>query len=317
MYIIFLIFSVSLLCIVIPYFFKTLPLKDIKEEEAPKEGNLVKLSNGNLYYKLHESKHRGVSKKIIVLVHGFSTPSFVWNGMLDFLLDGGYSVLVYDHYGRGYSDRPRIKYNKELYVESLKELLNILGLEEPVNLVGYSMGGPIVGYFADKYPERVKTVSMIAPAGFMQNISLPNNWITKPIIGEWFWHVFGNRIYGIGQMSETSYSDDQFSINQEEFLINFKKQLAFSGFVESLLSTVRNFNLFDTRKMYSNLGKKKIPVFVAWGTKDGVVSYEGSKELLERIPTAKLLTIEGGTHDITYRQPSQVAPALVDFLSDH
>ena len=115
-------------------------------------------------------------------------------------------------------------------------------------------------------------------------------------------------------MSETSYSDDPLSINEEEFLYNFNKQLAFKGFTESLLSTVRNFNLFDVREMYTSLGEKNIPSLAIWGTKDGVVPYDGSNQLIKCIPHCKLVTIEGGTHDITYRQPTDVGDALINFL---
>ena len=58
-------------------------------------------------------------------------------------------------------------------------------------------------------------MSLIAPAGFQQAMSGVNSWTIKPIIGEWFWHVFNNRIYGVGRMSETSHSDDPLSINEK------------------------------------------------------------------------------------------------------
>ena len=306
-----------LLLLVIPYLVKTMPLKEIQKSDRPKEASLAPLVNGDLYYKWHQSEKHKNNGEILVLVHGFTTPSFVWGGVLEYFLEAGFKVLVYDHYGRGLSDRPRTKYTKEFYVETLKELLQYFNIEEPVHLLGYSMGGPIIGYFADAYPEKTRSITLIAPAGFKINRSGFNTWFIKPIIGEWFWHVFGNRIYGVGQMSETSSSVDPRSINEEEFLENFEKQLVFSGFVESLLSTIRNFNLFDAREMYKSIGDKGIPSFVAWGTKDGVVPYEGSKELLKAIPSAELLTITEGTHDITYRQPSQIGPPIVDFLSSH
>ena len=153
------------------------------------------------------------------------------------------------------------------------------------------------------------------PAGFQQNMSGVNSWTLKPIIGEWFWHVFSNRIYGVGRMSETSYSDDPLSINEEEFLEKFNKQLAFKGFTESLLSTVRCFNLFDCRRMYKDVGDLNIPTFVIWGKVDGVVPYSSSKNLKECIPHSELLAIEEGTHDITYRQPTEVGNSIVDFIS--
>ena len=112
-------------------------------------------------------------------------------------------------------------------------------IAKPVHLVGYSMGGPIVGHFAVSYPDLSKSLTLIAPAGFMIEASGLTGWTTKPLFGDWFWHVFNHRIYGVGRMSETVGSDDPLSINEEEFLANFNNQLLYKGFTESLLSTVR------------------------------------------------------------------------------
>ena len=46
-------------------------------------------------------------------------------------------------------------------------------------------------------------------------------------------------------------------------------QLRFTGFNESLLSTIRHFNLFDVRKMYESLHLKQVPICYM-GKIDGV-----------------------------------------------
>tara|TARA_B100001029_G_scaffold35701_1_gene27193 strand:+ start:3646 stop:4602 length:957 start_codon:yes stop_codon:yes gene_type:complete len=309
-----LLLAVLSIALYLPYFFKTVKLKRIEKSNIPDEGDWANLSDGNIYYRWFLPKEELSNGETIVLVHGFSTPSFVWGGLINNFCNSGFKVLVYDHFGRGFSERPRINYNKELYVRSLKELLVNQALEEKIHLVGYSMGGPIVGYFAEQYPDATKSISLIAPAGFQHAMSGVNSWTIKPIIGEWFWHVFNNRIYGVGRMSETAYSEDPLSINEEEFLSNFNRQLAFKGFTESLLSTVRHFNLLDCRRMYKNVGNLNIPTFVVWGKVDGVVPYSASLNLKECIPHSELLTIEEGTHDITYRQPTEVGTAINKFL---
>ena len=271
-----LLLAVLSIALYLPYFFKTVKLKRIEKSNIPDEGDWANLSDGNIYYRWFLPKEELSNGETIVLVHGFSTPSFVWGGLINNFCNSGFKVLVYDHFGRGFSERPRINYNKELYVRSLKELLVNQALEEKIHLVGYSMGGPIVGYFAEQYPDATKSISLIAPAGFQHAMSGVNSWTIKPIIGEWFWHVFNNRIYGVGRMSETAYSEDPLSINEEEFLSNFNRQLAFKGFTESLLSTVRHFNLLDCRRMYKNVGNLNIPTFVVWGKVDGVVPYSAS-----------------------------------------
>ena len=310
----FLFLLILFLILYIPYLLKTYHLATLKSSDLPSEGSWIKQSKGNIYYRWFMPDEVKDNGETIVMVHGFSTPSFVWGGLLDNLTSEGYRVLVYDHFGRGYSERPKIPYNKDLYVESLKELVDSQDLIQPFHLVGYSMGGPIVGHFSITYPKLVKSISLIAPAGFRIQAAGLSGWSIKPLIGEWFWHVFNHKIYGVGKMSETAYSNDPLSINEEEFLMHFNRQLLFKGFTESLLSTVRNFNLFNAADMYSKVGDMDIPALAIWGQLDGVVPYEGSQLLKESIPQVRLITIDEGTHDITYRQPTQVFQAMKDFL---
>ena len=168
---------VVLLVLWIPYFVQTYNLKTLTASDLPAEGSWAPLKEGNLYYRWYYPDAEVANNETVILVHGFSTPHFVWDGMKGFLLDAGYSILVFDHYGRGYSERPRIKYTKDVFVQSLKGLLDTQGISAQVHLVGYSMGGPIVGHFTNEFPDMVKSMSLIAPAGFMVENPTEDWWI--------------------------------------------------------------------------------------------------------------------------------------------
>lgn len=75
------------------------------------DGKFIKLSQGITHYQL-EGPENG---EVVILVHGFSVPYYIWDGTYEFLVKNGYKVLRYDMYGRGYSDRPVTVYNKNLY----------------------------------------------------------------------------------------------------------------------------------------------------------------------------------------------------------
>ena len=305
-------FLIIALCLYLTYWFKTKDLKKISSRDLPSEGGWAKLSNGNIYYRWHKPKEK--NGQTIIMVHGFSTPSFVWNGLLCGLLDQGYSILVYDHYGRGFSERPMTKYSLNFYVETLKELISHQNIDEKIHLVGYSMGGPIIGGFAKKYSAQVKSLSFIAPAGFGKvQTSFP--FLMKiPGVIEWSMHVLADRFYGSAISSETTHSSDPLSINEEEFQEFFSFQMQFKGFRESLASTMRNFNLFDAREMFEKVAAKNIPSIAIWGYNDGIGSYKGAETYSEIFHEGKVITIEDGTHDITYRQPSDVLEAIKIFL---
>src|SRR5690349_1974901 len=75
----------------------------------------------------------------VMLVHGFSVPSYIWDSTVTALTGAGFRVARYDTYGRGYSDRPDVAYTADLYDRPLVELLDSLGRRERVGLMGLSM----------------------------------------------------------------------------------------------------------------------------------------------------------------------------------
>ena len=295
----------------LPYFIKTNSLKTISETDLPEVGGWAPLAHGNLYYRWYEPEIS--NNEIVVLVHGFSTPHFVWDGMKEFLVDAGYKVLVYDHFGRGFSERPSVVYDQDLYVESLKGLLDYQNISQSVHLVGYSMGGPVVGYFTQQYPDSVKSISFIAPAGFMKEDSVSRIAI-MPVVGDWFWQVFGKWLYFREVRNEATSSDDSVGLSESKFVKKYSVQMKYKGLIEALLSTVRNFNFFNAKRMFDKVGDLKIPTITIWGTDDGVVPFAGSSELMQSIPHSELKIINEGKHDIAYANPSVVGNTILEFL---
>ena len=114
-----------------------LPLDDRSRNSAP--GHFTKLSQGRTHYKWHGPS----DGPVVVLVHGLTTPSYVWTALLPGLTGAGYRVLRYDLYGRGFSDRPKGAQTGAFFVRQLQDLLQDQGVDGPVPVVGYSMGGSI------------------------------------------------------------------------------------------------------------------------------------------------------------------------------
>ena len=307
--------SIILLLLGLPYFVQMNKLKTLTASDIPTAGAWVSLKEGNLYYRWHYPDEKVSNNETVVLVHGFSTPHFVWDGMKGFLLDAGYSVLVFDHFGRGYSERPRIKYTRDVFVQSLKELLDSQKISESVHLVGYSMGGPVVGHFTSEFPDMVESISLIAPAGFMAENPTKDWWIMKPLVGDWFLNVFGSSlVFQDNEEKSEPPREDPLALSKKEFIKKVEIQMQYKGFINALLSTARNFNFFSTQEMFGDVGNLNKPILTIWGTEDEVVPFMGRKELTNYIPQSELLILEGGKHDITYAEPSMVGAAIRDFL---
>src|SRR5215207_9549905 len=100
----------------------------------------------------------------VMLVHGFSVPSYIWDSTVTALTGAGFRVARYDTYGRGYSDRPDVAYNTDLFDRQLTQLLDSLGWREPIDVVGLSMGGPVSAEFVGRHPERARSLTLVDPA---------------------------------------------------------------------------------------------------------------------------------------------------------
>ena len=99
-----------------------------------------------------------------VLPCGFRALTFGNSVSKSFVLN--YSNGSIDFYGGGRSACPRVQYTVELFVQQVADLLKYLGLDdEPFVMVGSSMGGLISTTFSSQYPELVKQLILINPAG--------------------------------------------------------------------------------------------------------------------------------------------------------
>src|SRR5206468_6266116 len=129
---------------------------------AATPGAFAMLSDGYTHYELGgPASEEG---RLVVLAAGFSVPYYIWDPTFNALTTAGFRVLRYDYYGRGYSDRPAIPFNDEMYVRQLHELLTAIQISGPVDLAGISFGGSMITSFADKYADRVRSLIYFDPS---------------------------------------------------------------------------------------------------------------------------------------------------------
>lgn len=248
----------------------------------------------------------------IVLVHGFSSPSFVWEKQFYALADAGFRVLRYDQYGRGYSDRPNIRYTDDLYDRQLLQLLDSQGVSEAVTLVGLSMGGATTVRFADRHPERVQGFVLIAPAGFAVDLPIYAHVLRVPILRQWLMKAAGDRIVLKGVEERVTTNPTMAAAFRE----NYMTQLSFKGYKRALLSTLLHNPLRNLGEVYARVGEQGKPCALFWGTEDEVVPYASHEKVQAAIPHIKFVSVEGGGHTLNYEMPEQVNPALIAFLQE-
>jgi pimeloyl-ACP methyl ester carboxylesterase len=104
-----------------------------------------------------------VAAEPVVFVHGNLSDASVWREQLA-LLPGGFRGIAPDLRGFGLSEPATIDATRGLrdFADDLAALLDTLGLDT-VHLAGHSTGGGVIMDFATAWPDRVRTLTLVAP----------------------------------------------------------------------------------------------------------------------------------------------------------
>lgn len=279
---------------------------DNKTRSTASSGAFLELSNGFTHYELG-GPQTGIP---VILIHGFSVPYFIWDPTFQALTSFGFYVLRYDLFGRGFSDRPRLKYDLNLFVRQLHELLGGLNFSGG-NLIGLSMGGAIASAFTIQAPQRVDKLVLIDPIGVQP---MPLNTIYKAAILPGISEILLGLI-GTDQMINNTASDFYDIRDLKSFQHHFREQLQFKGSKRAILSTLRNKMLDGFPAVYEQLGKLHLPILLLWGRNDKTLPIKQSDQLLKLIPNSEFQIVENSGHIPHYDRPDFVNPILNQFLA--
>ncbi|HBF38058.1 MAG TPA: alpha/beta hydrolase [Firmicutes bacterium] len=270
-------------------------------EKAP--GKFIHLSQGYTHYEIAGPENGSV----IILIHGFSVPYYMWDQNFTVLSKAGFRVVRYDLYGRGLSDRPDVTYDCELFVTQLRELIDALKLKGSIQLIGNSMGGAVATAFAAKFPEQIGKLALIDPF----NEQLPIGPFKMPLIGE-----FLSSIFLVPTAPQRQLQDFCHPERFPEWPKLFRQQMQYKGFGRALLSTLRNFISQDPSSDYFKIARQNKSVMLIWGTEDRTLSTKGAVKLYH-ILHPELVWVEQAGHLPHYELPEIVNPQLIEFLAEH
>ncbi|MEM6938939.1 MAG: alpha/beta hydrolase [Pseudomonadota bacterium] len=289
-----------------PFFREALRPKLSDKERQGASGQFAQLQDGLTYF-----EWRGPAQgHVIVLVHGLTTPSFVWLSIAEALAADGYRVLRYDLFGRGLSDRPKGLQDRDFFVGQLTELLAREGVGQDITIIGYSMGGAIATAFASMHPARVRQLVLIAPAG-MQKLSggLVRLVRVLPGVGDWLMHTAYPGILRRGLDAERDLETSVPGINDLQ-----RAELTRRGFLPAVLSSLRGILATRLSTDHRLIAKWEIPVLAIWGSDDDVISLNAKDQLAEWNHEADQVVVPNAGHGLPYTHTDEVLAHIRKWL---
>ena len=278
-----------------------------RRQNAP--GRAVSLSDGVV----HVVERGPPDGRPIVLVHGFSAPCFVFEQNAVALEEAGFRVIQFDHFGRGWSDRPHTTYDIDFFDRELIDLLNALDLSHPVGLVGYSMGGVIAAEFAARHPDRVAGLCLLAPAGL--SVVLYSGFLSRllrwPLVGDWIW-----RIRGWDLLTQNPQYDDSSLAPERRLQGDVSRQLVYRGCLPAILATWRHLPMRDRDQAFGKAAGSGVPILAVFGGRDSVIGPDSADRLRAVAPSARIEILPEGDHALPYELHDLVNPLMTDFFRD-
>jgi non-heme chloroperoxidase len=250
----------------------------------------------------------------IVLIHGYPLSGTSWERQERELLAAGYRVITYDRRGFGRSSQPTVGYDYDTFAADLNALLEQLKLDDVV-LGGFSMGSGEVTRYLGKYGSR--RVRKAALFGAIPPFLLKTNDNPEGVPAEVFEGIkaaiVSDRYAYFKDFFDNFYNVDKFA---PERISDQALQASFT--VAAGSSPYATYACVDTwlTDFREDLPKIDVPTLVVHGTEDRILPFASTAARLPGlIADVKLVSVEGGPHNIGWTHPDEVNRALLEFLA--
>jgi non-heme chloroperoxidase len=263
-----------------------------------------------LYYEDH-----GAGRPV-VLVHGWPLSGAAWEKQVPALLDHGCRVIFYDRRGFGHSSRPASGYDYDTFVKDLDGLLTKLDLRD-VTLVGHSMGTGEVAHYLGKYGgERISGAVVVSTFGphLPKGPDNPNG-VPAAELDKIKAAIAADRPALIRGFLENFYNFDVTKgklVSEDAFMNSWS-----IGVSAAPIATYACVDTWatDFRADLPKIAATGVPFTIVHGDADRILPYKAcAVPMKEALPKAKLVTIEGGSHGISWTHADKVNAAILEVL---
>ncbi|KAM0250559.1 hypothetical protein ACHAQJ_008569 [Trichoderma viride] len=274
----------------------------------------------------------------VLLIHGISTPCISLALIAHGLVDRGCRVMLFDLFGRGFSDGVGdLPHDERLYTTQILLVLASSPLawtgNDAFRLVGYSLGGGIAVHFATAFPHLVSSLVLLAPAGLinandfgaMSLFIFKSGFVPERILAYLTRHRLQQPIAASrkpkdvvsptaaaaevanAEAAGTTQTTDG-SIPLEQHVLMYVRWMALhhTGFIPAFMSSIRCSPLIDQHASWGLLARRKAgSTMVLLAQHDEIIDVDGYEHVG--------LPLVGGKDNVVWK----VLPGNHDFVMTH
>lgn len=252
----------------------------------------------------HKVFFKSKERPWVCFVHGAGGSSSIWFPQVK-TFSKDFNVILIDLRGHGRSQKIAIKnvkkFNFDVIVDDILEVLNYQKIEK-AHYVGISLGTIVIRCLAERYPEKVKSMSLggaVFKLSFKSKLLIQLGNLTKSFIP----HIFLYRIFANIIIPKNAYSNSRNLFIKEAKKVyqrEFRKWFSLTAKLKPLLYFFREKEL-------------SVPTLYIMGEHD-TMFLPGIKTLVSKHQKSKLLVLENSGHVVNIDAPIAFNTAVVDFI---
>ena len=255
---------------------------------------LAKLNGININYQV-----QGQGEPLMMIM-GFTANRNGWMPQIPFFKKY-YRVITFDNRGVGKSDKPPGPYSTKMMADDTVRLMDLLGIEK-AHIMGVSMGGMIAQELAINYPQRVTKLVLACTYASQDETSGDTLEQAK------FLQLTPEK--KISAMVGLAFNKPLYRFT---FALLVRVQTKFMG----TSGTVGIAGQSEACRKHNTLERLPLitaPTLVIVGTGDRIIKPVSSEVIAGKIPNAKLVRIEGGSHYFSFEMKSVFNREVLNFL---
>ena len=260
----------------------------------------IRVNGVNLYYEFHGP----AGGEPLILNNGVFMNTTSWAFQLPDL-SKRYRVLAYDLRGQGQSEHPQGEYSLDLHADDLAALMDALDIR-PAHLVGTSYGGELNLVMGVRYPERCRTLVIIAsvPHSDPLTAAMIERWRLAAQLGD------GPRFF---RLIYADVYSESFLINRPDLIPMAEQRYA----TLDLPAAVRLIESFQRFNLTAELSKINLPTCIVSAELDLLKPRRYGEMMQQAIAGSEFHLVPNAGHVAVIERAAEVNTIILGFLAKY
>ena len=177
-------------------------------------------------------------------------------------------------------------------------------------VVGHSLGGAIAAWLAAESPDRISAAVLVAPSANVASLNRLDQMLAAPVFGP----VLTASTLAAGGLALTTGAvrrrvASEYGL-EDRYLRRYARALLKPA-TWAAFTVEQRMLIHDLPELERRLESLAVPVTVAIGSADRIVTPSSARALAARIPNANLVEIPGASHLLVQQNPEELAKLIV------